>query len=344
MPGSSDPPAVSIILPTFNRARFLPQALESIKAQTFTDWELIVVDDGSTDNTRELVEELTRGWPQLVRYHQQENQGAYGARNTGLELAAGEYVAFFDSDDVWLPHHLADCVTALRANPDVGWAFGACRVVDWQTSQTVAPSTLSVGGEPRGFLKLRTRASGGFRVIDDRRALQVLITEGFYCGLQNSVIRRRVFQAQRFETRFRNEAEDVLAAVRVMAGGHRFGYFDNIHVVYHVHEQNTSAAGTSLVLEKSLRVHRAMIEGMEDLIATLPLPPAEAAALRWSFHHLCFWKVGYSLLWQHGRRAEALELFRRGLQAYARSPRAWKTYLVCRLRFLARPRPRIPAP
>src|SRR5262245_12220586 len=100
----SPSPAVTSILPTYNRARFLPQAFASIRSQTFTDWELIVVDDGSTDNTRELVEELTRGWPQPVRYHRQDNQGAYGARNTGLDLSIGECVAFFDSDDVWLPY------------------------------------------------------------------------------------------------------------------------------------------------------------------------------------------------------------------------------------------------
>src|SRR5436305_3864507 len=101
MPGSPERPAVSILLPTYNRAKCLPQEFASIRSQPFTDCELIVVDDGSTDNTRELVEELTRGWPQPVRYHRQENQGAYGARNTGLDLATGECVAFFDSDDVW---------------------------------------------------------------------------------------------------------------------------------------------------------------------------------------------------------------------------------------------------
>src|SRR5262245_55290236 len=120
-------PAVSIILPTYNRANFLPQEFASIKSQTFTDWELIVVDDGSTDNTRELVEQLTQNWPEPVRYHRQENRGIAGARNTGLDLADGESIAFFDSDDVWLPHHLDDCVTALREDRDLDWVYGACR-------------------------------------------------------------------------------------------------------------------------------------------------------------------------------------------------------------------------
>src|SRR5437762_11880112 len=99
------PPAVSIILPTYNRSKFLPQALASIRGQTFADWELIVVDDGSSDDTGELVRALTADVRQSVRYGYQQNQGAYAARNTGLDLARGRYVAFFDSDDVWLPHH-----------------------------------------------------------------------------------------------------------------------------------------------------------------------------------------------------------------------------------------------
>src|SRR5262245_12368939 len=98
---SSPAPSVSIILPTYNRAKFLPGALDAIGSQRWTDWELIVVDDGSTDDTREMVAELTRNWEQPVRYVYQENQGAYGARNRGLDMARGDFLALYDSDDLW---------------------------------------------------------------------------------------------------------------------------------------------------------------------------------------------------------------------------------------------------
>src|SRR4051812_44009612 len=90
-------PAVSVILPTYNRAKFLPQAVASIRGQAFTDWELIIVDDGSTDDTREAVRALTVGVPQPVQYVYQDNQGPYAARNTGLDVTRGRYIAFFDS-------------------------------------------------------------------------------------------------------------------------------------------------------------------------------------------------------------------------------------------------------
>jgi glycosyltransferase involved in cell wall biosynthesis len=318
-------------LPTYNRAKFLPQAFASIRSQTFTDWELIVVDDGSTDNTRELVQELTRGLPQQVRYHRQENQGPYGARNTGLDLARGDYIAFYDSDDIWLPHHLTDCVAGLEANADVDWVYGACRVVDFATQQTLAPTTFKFKGKPRPFRKLRTRRAGALHIVDDSAALQCMITAGFYCGLQNSVIRRRVFADARFNTRYRNEAEDLLIVIRALAQRRRFAYLDSIHVVYHVHETNSSAAGTGS-LEKRLTVYQALLRGFEDIRAEVRLTRAELQALDRSISRVCFWEYGYSLLWQNGRRAEALAAFRKALRLWPWNLACWKTYLLAQVR------------
>ena len=136
----------SIILPTYNRAAFLPGAIGSIAAQKSADWELIVVDDGSTDGTASIVTSLCRDFANRVRYVRQENQGAYPARNTGLGLAIGEYVAFFDSDDLWLPHHLDQCVTALSTHADVDWVYGACQILNVRTGEELAPNTFYEGG------------------------------------------------------------------------------------------------------------------------------------------------------------------------------------------------------
>jgi glycosyltransferase involved in cell wall biosynthesis len=343
MPGSPERPAVSIILPTYNRAKFLPQAFAAIRSQTFTDWELIVVDDGSTDDTGDLVGELTRGWPQPVRYHRQENQGAYGARNTGLNLAAGAYVAFYDSDDVWLPHHLQDCVAALEAAPDVDWVYGACRLVEFASGREVAPSTFRVGGRPRPFRCLRARPAGRLRVIEDGRAIECAILQGLYAGLQNSVLRRRVFESYRFEATRRNEAEDQLLVIQALAAGRRLGYLDNVHVVYHLHDDNSSATGTVRAPERHLRVFRALVAGYEDLRAELHLTPSQRRALDRRLGQEYFWHLGYVLLGQGDADAEALALMRRGLRAWPWSLACWKTYLLAWLR-VRWDRRRSPAP
>src|SRR5262245_39646727 len=106
-------PLVSVIMPAFNRADTIRRAVRSVQAQTFTNWELIVVDDGSTDNTMALIE----GCDPRLKLIRQENQGTAGARNAGLRASAGSYIAFLDSDDEWLPHHLELCVSFLEAFP-----------------------------------------------------------------------------------------------------------------------------------------------------------------------------------------------------------------------------------
>jgi glycosyltransferase involved in cell wall biosynthesis len=333
-PESSRQPAVSIILPTYNRERFLPQAFASIREQRFTDWELIVVDDGSTDDTRELIAALSAGIPQPVRYIYQENQGAYGARNTGLDYAEGKYVAFFDSDDLWLPHHLRDCVQALNANEDVDWVYGACRMVDDATGRVIADNTFYVDGKPRPFLNLNSRIAGHLRVIEDVDAMQCMLLHGFYNGLQNSVIRGTCFESERFEWESRNEAEDRLVVLRALAGGRRLGFFENVHVIYRVHQSNSSGVALAASIERRRKVLETLIEGYERLPGQIPLGRKELIALRRRIHLEAFWHLGCGVLWNSGLRADALAAFRRGLRYWPWDWRCWKTYLLAVLKSL----------
>ncbi len=95
-------PAISIILPAYNRRHVIRRAIDSVIAQSFQDWELVVVDDGSTDGTTEVID---RSDPR-IRLVQQSNRGAAAARNHGIAKARGQFIAFLDSDDEWLPHFL----------------------------------------------------------------------------------------------------------------------------------------------------------------------------------------------------------------------------------------------
>jgi glycosyltransferase involved in cell wall biosynthesis len=332
------PATVSIVLPTYNRAKFLPQAFASIRSQSFADWELIVVDDGSKDNTRELVEAFSATASQTVRYIYQENQGAYGARNTGVEDARGRYVAFFDSDDYWLPHHLQDCVTALDANADVDWVHGAGRIVEFGTGKELTANSFYVDGQPRPFMHLRARRAGALRIIEDAAAaIECQIRHGLYCGLQKSVMRRRLFQTLRFATAYRNEAEDQLFIIRALAAGHRLGYLDNIHLIYYVHSDNSSGSSQSMALEKKVQLFEALTQGYEDLSAQVTLTPAQTRALKHRLSQEYFWSLGYALLWSNGRRQEALRMFRRGLRLRPFNLGYWKTYLLALARSRIQP-------
>lgn len=103
-------PKISVIIPTYNRARYVTKAIDSALAQTYQDYEIIVVDDGSTDDTRQVL----KPYMDRVRYIYQKNAGTSTARNTGIRSAQGEWLAFLDSDDEWMPEKLAvqmDCVS-----------------------------------------------------------------------------------------------------------------------------------------------------------------------------------------------------------------------------------------
>jgi glycosyltransferase involved in cell wall biosynthesis len=109
-------PRVSVIIPTYDRATCVSRAIDSVLSQTYRDFEIIVVDDGSSDNTQEVV--TAYGAP--VRYVFQQNQGPGAARNQGIRVAAGAYLAFLDSDDVWMPAFLEKTVSALEGHPEAG--------------------------------------------------------------------------------------------------------------------------------------------------------------------------------------------------------------------------------
>lgn len=109
---SDNRPDISVVIPTYNRSQFVTKAIGSVLAQTYTNYEIIVVDDGSTDDTREILQ------PYLdkINYISQQNKGVSFARNTGIRAANGEWIAFLDSDDEWLPEKLAVQVKEIGKN------------------------------------------------------------------------------------------------------------------------------------------------------------------------------------------------------------------------------------
>jgi glycosyltransferase involved in cell wall biosynthesis len=112
-------PQVSVIIPTYNCARYLPEALDSVLAQTYLDFEIIVVDDGSTDNTQEVL----APYGDQIRVIRQANAGRGAARNAGILAARGEYIAFLDADDLWLPQKLEKQLALFETRPEIAWVY-----------------------------------------------------------------------------------------------------------------------------------------------------------------------------------------------------------------------------
>ena len=127
-------PKVSVCIPTYNTARYLPAAIESVLAQTFQDYELVVCDNASTDQTPELCRRYDDPRLRYVRYEELVNQG--GNWNRCVSLARGEYIALLHADDQYLPRFLEHRLEVLDRNPEVGLAFGAVSLIDSEGGET----------------------------------------------------------------------------------------------------------------------------------------------------------------------------------------------------------------
>lgn len=168
------PPIVSVITPCYGHAQYLPETIGSVIAQTFTDWELIAIDDASPDNTGEIVLQYT---DPRIRYYRQANAGMAGARNTGLQMAQGEFVVFLDDDDLLEPEFMQTGLEILRADPSLAGVYAMNYYVDSQSQ--IMPM---VGGQvvPRAQFRQRLLEGGFFPPVAALTQLAIVREVGFF--------------------------------------------------------------------------------------------------------------------------------------------------------------------
>lgn len=321
-------PLVSIILPTFNRAHFLEQAFDSLSAQTIDNFEVIIVDDGSSDNTRDKVRELSSSLRYPVRYFYQENQGPGIARQHGIDNAHGEILAFFDSDDEWLPSHLAQALNVLNEHPDCDWVYFACRRVDKETQKTLLPSTFYTETQPNKLFSIAREKAPGLYKLDNEKAAMLQLQDGLDSGLQNSVVRKNVFNQIAIPP-FRI-GEDRLLILMVVKNGFGMYFKDEVTVLYNVHDGNTSDTAIGDVrFDRRIQSMTRLISSYEATTDYVKLSRIETSALNKRLAGDYFWLLGYSLYWQSGDKKNARRCYKTALKFIGyRNFKMLKTFLL----------------
>ena len=222
------PPLISICIPAYNAERFLPAALESVRIQRFTDWELIVTEDGSRDSTEEIVREFARTVSQPVRYDRHEqNLGLPATRNTGIASARAEWIALLDADDVWTAGHL-EAAAALTPGTPFELIHAGSVLFDSDTGREIevrAPTPQMRAEFPRSLFY------------------------GEYCIQPSSVVLRRCLweDVGGFDPTFRY-AEDREMWIRCARSGARFSYTGLNTCLYRKHTNAMSRHGVAMAL------------------------------------------------------------------------------------------------
>lgn len=240
------PPVVSVIVPVYNTAQFVADALDSILAQTFADYEILVVNDGSPDT--ELLERVLEPYSGRIRYLRQENAGVSIARNNALAVARGRYVAMLDSDDRWHPEYLASQVAVLEADPSV---------------HVVYPDALRFGGGPE------QRYSEQYPVGGELTFGRVLARERQVYG---GVTARTdaIVAAGMYDPELRM-AEDFELWLRILHRGGRIVYNDRV-LAYYRYRPGSHTSSLRPMLVNLARV-------LDKTARTMELDPAERETL-----------------------------------------------------------------
>ncbi|HBB33982.1 MAG TPA: hypothetical protein DDZ80_13455 [Cyanobacteria bacterium UBA8803] len=241
-----DRPKFSIVIPAYNASAYIADCLDSVLAQTEPDFEVIVVDDGSTDDTAEIVSRFSDRRVHLV---QRVNGGLAAARNTGIAAAQGELVAFLDADDRWCPDKLATHRQALDENPQASVSYDWAAFIDTQGNRT-------------GLCMAQTRIA---------LTHKILLVKNYLGNGSTSVVRRSVLEKTGgFDETLRRQVDRELW-VRLTFNGHQFHLVPRVLTEYRIHSASFTADTERMLQELEVFLARVATYAPESVTELAPL-------------------------------------------------------------------------
>jgi len=285
---------VSVIIPTYNYGRFVSEAIRSVQAQSYPELEIIVIDDGSEDNTREVLASIEDS---RLRVFHKANEGVSVARNTGIEMSNGEFMAFLDADDVWRPDKLELQLAMFKAEPSLGLAFSDLARFSKQGAMSrthfdYIPELRRISARPAGV-------DDGYLIEGDtfEKLVRVPILPSW---VQTSMLRKSPVADIRFPpgVRLNEDLQYMLQVYRRV----RAGFLDKPLVDVRRHGENSFAHADEM-LDPQI--------GVLTAIGELDLTPGQREALRWrlgAVHRA----LGYRSFWR-GQPHEALKSYPKAL-------------------------------
>lgn len=275
---------VSVIIPAYNREKYVAEAVESALAQTYEDLEVIVVDDGSQDETRAVLAPYVRD--RRFRYCYQENAGVSAARNRGIEVSSGRYLAFLDSDDLWESGHVAQLVRALSSTPESWVAFSA--VAFFGDADDVWSNNVAFGRSVERCLTRAFERRNAF-LVSNAALLATLLEVGFPFRCQAALIDRQLMQQNNLhfdqELSFTEDAHFMIQS----AYHTNFVYVEEVGCRVRRHEEND---GDLKYTEKKMRNYLLRVGKSKTFFRDKQLTSEERRALNYML-----WDLQSQVMW-----------------------------------------------
>ncbi len=290
-------PKVSVTIPCYNSERFIAETIQSVLDQTFTDFEIIIINDGSSDKTEEIVRSFAGP---RVKYFYQKNMGLSKTRNKLLELSSGEFIAFLDHDDVWFPHKLEKQMVLFEKNPEVVLVYSDCLVVD-------------ANGESTGRWIRQNKLYRGM-------VFRELLSCNFI-PLSTVVLKKTVFREVGNFLPYRNAEEYDLFLK--CASRHLFDYVDEPLAKYRIHASNYGRMHSDVAFKETIEIYNYWSQKksiQDDTIKKI---------IKKSFSK-SFYYYGRSIIYEEKNPSKARKYFRQGLKHDFN----WKTFLLFLFSFI----------
>lgn len=233
MERTSNQGKVSVIIPTYNRAKFIAKAVRSVQSQNYDNIEILIVDDGSDDHTQAVIVALQKEMPNIIYCHNEKSKGPSGARNTGISKATGDYITFLDSDDIWLNNHLNEGLEILNQNPTIDVLFGNYSIFnlkydrhlfDWFDQKKILHTLKSIQLSPT------------VRILDDN-LFKALIQENFF-ALGSSIIKKSIIAGILFDESIKYSEDRDFAINLFKQANASFAFREDPVFIAYIHESN----------------------------------------------------------------------------------------------------------
>jgi glycosyltransferase involved in cell wall biosynthesis len=294
-------PVVSIIIPIFNRENLVKQVIDTVVQQTFVNWELILVDDSSTDSTVSLINEYAAKDPRIKCVINSHKKGPSGARNTGLDESTGQYIAYHDSDDEWYPHHLETMVYYLdKYSKDIDLMSANPLRKFLETNEVFNYDTIDLKAVPHTKVE-------DVCLITRSRLFEVQL-KGRAITTQCMIGKASIMKSVRWNEDL-NAAVDIMHNLELCALDIGVGHIQDYHAIYWAHDDNLTNCGGGHSPARMERVHSAFVLYWQLVLKKFELTREQKKYAEHELAETYAWHLGYHTYEPQKKFKEALRCY-----------------------------------